>query len=42
MVVEQKLKNQIGEMVFQIILLQHQLEEANAKIAELEKKPDEE
>ncbi len=33
---EQKLKLQIGEMVVTIVSLQDQLEQANAKIAELE------
>lgn len=37
---EQKLKAQIGELIFQVIYLQEQLEQANAKIAEL--KPNEE
>lgn len=35
---EQKLKNQIGELVFNIIALQDQLEKANLKIEELEKR----
>lgn len=36
--IEQKIKQQIGELVVQLMSLQDQLETANAKIAELEKK----
>ncbi len=35
--IEQNLKTLIGEYVFQIFTLQDQLEQANKKIAELEK-----
>lgn len=35
--IEDKLKSLLGEFSFQLALLQHQLEEANKKIAELEK-----
>lgn len=34
---EQKFKQQLGEMLFTILALQHQLEEANKKINELQK-----
>jgi len=35
--IEQKLKNLLGEYSFQILALQEQLEEANTKLAEYEK-----
>lgn len=38
---EQKLKLQIGEMVLTLISLQDQLEQANVKIAELQKEQNE-
>lgn len=34
---EQKLKNQLGELIFMVMVLQDQLEQAQAKIAEFEK-----
>jgi len=37
-VIEQKLKSLLGEYSFQILVLQEQLEEANTKLAEYEKK----
>lgn len=37
MTIENRIKNQIGELILQIHSLQDQLETANAKIAELEK-----
>jgi hypothetical protein len=36
--IDDKIKTLLGEFSFQIAVLQHQLEEANKKIAELEKK----
>lgn len=38
---DQKLKTQLGELVFMVTVLQHQLEQANAEIAELKKEKDE-
>lgn len=37
MTIEERIKHQIGELVFQVHNLQDQLETANVKIAELEK-----
>lgn len=39
---EQKFKQQIGELVYAVMVLQDQLEQANAKIAELQKDNNEE
>lgn len=39
--IEDKFKQALGELSFQIVVIQHQLEEANKKIAELEKPKDE-